>query len=89
MTDVAIMSILVGTDDPYRHATGIRRNHRRLLHIAFSVQGDTEKGETLADPLPDERRILADAAGENEGVHAPEHCGERANPFLRLIAEER
>ena len=81
--------LLVGADDPHLDATGVRRNQRCILRIALLVQFDAEKAESVADPLPDERRVFADASGEDERVQSAERGGEGADPFLRLVAKQR
>ena len=37
----------------------------------------------------DERRVLADAAGEDERVQSTERGGKGADPFFRLVTEQR
>ena len=80
---------LVGADDPHFDASGVRRNQRRILRIALRVQFDAEKAQSLADALADERRVLTDAAGEDQRVQSPERRSEGADPLLRLIAKQR
>jgi hypothetical protein len=50
--------LLVGADDPYFDATGVRRNQRCILRISLLIKFDAE---SAADPLPDDRRVFADA----------------------------
>src|SRR6266849_5430517 len=80
---------LVGADDPYLDATGVRRNQRRIRRVAFPVELDAEEPESVTDPFPDERRVFADASCKDECVNATERRGEGADPLLHLIAKER
>src|SRR6185295_14409463 len=51
------------------------------------VDFDAEKLEAGADAGANVGGVLADATGENDGVESAERGGERADPFLRLVAE--
>ena len=50
---------------------------------------DAEKAEAVADSLPDERRVFSDPRRERERVQSAERGREGADPFLRLVAEQR
>jgi hypothetical protein len=65
-----------------------REGKRRILHIALPVEFDAQKTESVADPLPHGRRVLADAAGEHQGVQSAQRRGESADPFLGLVAKK-
>ena len=49
---------------------------------------DAQKSQARADPLPDGRGILSDAAGECQRIQPVQHGGECADVFSRLIAEQ-
>ena len=53
------------------------------------VEFDAEKAESVADPLADERRVFADAAGEHQRVQSAQRRREGADPFLGLVAKQR
>ena len=56
--------------------------------LRFWSEFDAEKAESVADPLPDERRVFADAGGEDERVQSAQRRGEGADPFFRLVAKQ-
>ena len=60
-----------------------------MRRVARRVQLDAEEAQALADAGADERRVLADAPGEDERVQPAERGGECADPFPRLVAEQR
>ena len=68
--------LLVSADDPHLDAAGVPGDQRRILRIAPRVEFDAEKAKSVADPFPDERRVLADAGGEDERVQSTERGGE-------------
>ena len=80
---------LVGADDPYLDAGGIRRNQRSILPIALPVQFDAEKAESAADPLPDEWSVFADTSCEDERVQSTKRSCEGADPLFHLITKQR
>ena len=89
MTDLAIMSSssVRMTRTLTRPASGEISGAFFALRFWFEL--DAEKAESVADPLADERRVFADAAGEDERVQSTERSGEGADPFLGLIAKQR
>src|ERR1019366_1167125 len=80
---------LVGTNDPNGDAPGGHRNYRLVPAIRLRIELDAEESKPFADARADRRRILANSTGEYECVEPAERGGERADPFLRLVTEER
>ena len=69
VTDLAIMSSSSVRMTRTLTPTGIRRDQRcQLFALRSPVEFDAEKSETVANPLPDGWRVLADAAGEHQRV---------------------
>src|ERR1051325_8752961 len=55
--------------------------------VASVIEHDPEVLETATDLEPDRRGVLADAAGEHQGLDAAERGRERADRLARVIAE--
>jgi hypothetical protein len=62
--------ILVSGDGPDLDATDGWRAQRRVVRVALPVELDAEKAEAVTDPLADDRRVFADAGGEDERIQA-------------------
>ena len=88
-TDLAIMSSSSVRMTRTLTRPAVRRNQRRILRIALLVEFDAQKTESVADPLPDGRCVLADAAGEHQRVQSAQRRRECADPFLCLVAKQR
>ena len=79
----------VSGDDADGHRGAAGGNDAGIGGILFRVDFQRKKIETRADAFAHLGRMLADAAGKNQGVQAPERAGERANPFLGLGTNQR
>src|SRR5204863_3063640 len=79
----------VGPDDADRRRRAGRRDDVRARGVALRVDPDAEEVQPLADFRPDLRRVLPDAAGEDERVEPAEHRRERPDPLAGLPAVER
>jgi hypothetical protein len=73
--------LLVGSDDPHRGA-GARREISGHSRIAPRVELDAEEAESVADPLPDDGRVLADAAREDDVSTPPSAAAKEPIHFL-------
>lgn len=47
--------------------------------VAFAVQPDAEEGESMDDPLPHRRGVLADSSREHQCVEPVHRCGHRGD----------
>jgi hypothetical protein len=81
--------LFVRANDANRGPAGVSGNHPRSLRIARLIQFNAEEAQPLTDARADEWRIFADASCEDKRVQSTEHCGERADPLLRLITKQR
>ena len=79
---------LVGANDA-DDAAGVREISGAFFGIALLVQFDAEETQTFADALPDRRRVLADAAREDQRVQSAQRRRKGADPFLGLVAKQR
>src|SRR4051812_10784362 len=61
---------LVGRDHPRRHFALRSGDARTLAGVRLRIQHEAQPGRSLADSLADLRRVLTDAGGEDDRVHA-------------------
>ena len=74
-----------GTGDrPLVADTIARHGITAIIHFAASIVVP----ESVADPLPDERRIFADASCEDQRVQSTERSREGADPLLHLVTKQ-
>jgi hypothetical protein len=78
---------LVGVDDSYLDAPGVRRTQRCILRIALLVEFDSKESQPIANPGADRGRVLTDAASKNQRVDSAQRRRECADPFLDLVAK--
>ena len=64
------------------------RDHRVVRAISKGIDLKSEPGHARQHPFADRRGVLADAAGEDECVHATEHGDQTAERFPQEIAVE-
>ena len=60
-----------------------------MAAVGLGVELNAQKIQPFANAFAHHRRVLADAPGEYQRVHAAKRRGKRANPFLHLIAKQR
>src|SRR5258707_15293442 len=79
--------LLVGADDaPRCRGSCVGRNTLRMPAVGVVVDLDPEEIQTFADAFAYGRRVLTDAAGKHQRIHAAERRGEGTDPFLCLVA---
>ena len=82
-------AFFVRANDADRNPAGVRGNHPRSLRIARLIQFNAEEAQPIANPGADRGRILSDATRKHQRVQSAERRSEGADPFLRLVAEQR
>src|SRR5262245_60239879 len=80
--------LLVGGNDPHRHATGGSADARAARIVRLAVQVDAEPDGPLANRCADRNGALADAAGKINSIEAAERGGERAQLSPDAIDEQ-
>src|SRR5262245_37813105 len=79
--------LLVGADATTRRRRAAGRKQWTAASVPRCVDFRAEPGEMLDDGRAHGRRILADAAGENEGVEPAERGDERAGMTRGPVAK--
>jgi uncharacterized protein with PIN domain len=64
------------------------RNQARIREVSFVIELDSKTFQSRANPCPHCGRILSNATCKHQRIQAPEDSQERAEPFLRLVAEQ-
>ena len=82
MTDLAIMSSSSVRKPRILTRPASVEISDAFFALLFRFSSDAEKAESVADPLPDERRVFADASSENECAQSTERGGEGADHFF-------
>ncbi len=69
--------LLVGRDHPGLDLGAGAADHRPARGVGLGVEVEAEPGEIATDPFTDDRRMLADAGGEDDAVDAAHGSGQR------------
>ena len=79
---------LVGRDHAHVDSGCQVGDQRGIDRILLFQQFDAKEGQLAADPASDDRRMLANAPGEDQRVQSSERGREGANPLSDLVAED-
>ena len=81
--------VFVGGDDSHCARTLPGRSRICVCRISSFVEQDAEMSQSTADAQADRRGLLADAAGEDEGIESAERRGHCADALAYVITEPR
>src|SRR5512142_2037868 len=76
-------------NDSNRNPTARRGDHGGVVGIRGLVDLQTQELETLTNATANGWRIFTNPSRKHQRIEATEHRHERADPTLRLVAEQR